>query len=235
MTGLLTPTGLRVLLARRFDSLRCGRNDQCANGDLANLAGLGRFQTALSKRPEFDEDTAVKVHLGPRQAYGHSYLEVLIDADKYNFSVFHCHPDQDQDEEQEEEDYEISKFLVEKDNNRWVLCEDFDKATSADKGFRSVLTGMHFAQLLRRCSRCNFLMSTPYQLCMQCDCQAVSVQDSYFCSVCQEHSKEGDVLVLLPCNHHLHAQCFRKLDRCPVCRKGCRGCGVETVVCRASV
>ena len=72
MTGLLTPTGLRVLLARRFDSLRCGRNDQCANGDLANLAGLGRFQTAISKQPEFDEDTAVKVHLIPRHAYGHS-------------------------------------------------------------------------------------------------------------------------------------------------------------------
>ena len=201
MAGLLTPTGLRVLLARRFDSLRCGRNDQCANGDLANLAGLGRFQTAISKRPEFDEDTAVKVHLRPRHAYGHSFLEVVIDADKYSSSVFHCARDDDQDEEQEEADYEISNVLEEK-GSHWRLCEDFDKATSADKGFRSFLIGMHFAQLLRRCSRCNFLMSTPYQLCMQCDCQAVSGQDSYFCSVCQEHSKEGDVMVLLPSELH---------------------------------
>lgn len=100
-----------MLLARRFDSLRCGRNDHCTNGDLANLAGLGRFQTAISKQPEFDEDTAVKVHLIPRHAYGHSFLEVVIDADKYSFSVFHCACHDEQDEEQEEADYEIANLL----------------------------------------------------------------------------------------------------------------------------
>ncbi|KAL3134975.1 hypothetical protein ABBQ32_007934 [Trebouxia sp. C0010 RCD-2024] len=142
MRRLLTPDGLRVLVARKLDSLRGGRRDQCANGDLSNLSGIGRFQAFIDRRDGFDDDIAVKVYLDCQQGHDFTYLRVVIDSAKYEFSVNYIprrNEHEDRQGEEHDED-EISNFL-ENHGMTWRLCEDFDKASPGDRRFQSFLAG----------------------------------------------------------------------------------------------
>ncbi len=227
MRALLTPDGVRVLVARKLDNLRRGgQKDLCANGDLRPVSYKGKFQTFLSRRDGFDEDTSVRLYLKPRILSGH--VDVKIDSWKYDFSVNYSPGRYDVVDDDDDDDDDISE-LLEIGGMSHILCEDFDKSSNE---LQYILHSLHFMQLVRRCVRCACCMSTPHQLCMQCDCETVSTRDTYFCTVCQAHTSLGDVIVTLACNHHLHAECAKELNRCPVCRKGCRSSATEFKVCR---
>lgn len=213
MRRLLTPDGLRVLVARKLDSLRGGRRDQCANGDLSNLSGIGRFQAFIDRRDGFDDDIAVKVYLDCQQGHDFTYLRVVIDSAKYEFSVNYIprrNEHEDRQGEEHDED-EISNFL-ENHGMTWRLCEDFDKASPGDRRFQSFLAGMHFLQLVKRCIGCNTPMSTPHSLCVQCDCETGSVHARYPLRVPKEHTKAG-------CDFEFHALNLDKFGRCFVCKQ----------------
>ena len=51
----------------------------------------------------------------------------------------------------------------------------------------------------------------------------ISVNDTYFCVICQEKPDFGDILRLLECNHTFHIECidtwFCDNKTCPVCKQ----------------
>ena len=226
MQGLLTLEGLRVLVARKLDALHHDRVDHSANGDLATVNGHGKFFVYLDFNENFDEHTDARVHLLQfSDNLNGEPISLMIDTHKYIFNMRYVRHEVNEDYEVTEEE----DAFLEIHGTTHVLPQGFDNST---KRLTSLLKTIHFMQLIKRCKGCNTAMSTACQLCMQCDCATARTQETYFCSVCQEHTRSGDVIVSLPCNHQLHLQCFDKLDRCPVCRKGCRGSSVETKVCQ---
>ena len=218
-----------MLIARKLDSLRCRVRETYANGDLCILDSDGEsFEIYINRFVGFDEDIAVKLSL---HTYVESYVHVRLNSSKYELTaIYNSGHDEDYDDE---EGYDSGPHaFLEKQKTSWGFSEDFEKSSVEDRNLQCILTGIHFLQQLKRCSRCEIYMSTPHKLCLQCACEVVPTQQTYFCSVCQENTRSGDVIVSLPCNHQLHAECFHKLDRCPVCRKGCRASSVEIKVCR---
>lgn len=54
------------------------------------------------------------------------------------------------------------------------------------------------------------------------DIKITEAEANEICSVCQDGFKQGEIVKVLPCNHHFHTDCilpwFRVKDSCPLCR-----------------
>ena len=97
MQGLLTPSGLRGLVARKIDSLAHDRDEGYANGDLSALDAQAKFYAFLRYNQGFDKDTAVKVEL---RVFENVFVE--IHADKYAFALQYVPVSNTSDSDEEE-------------------------------------------------------------------------------------------------------------------------------------
>lgn len=216
-----------MLLRRKADALRTGIGECFRNGDLGVVGSRDLYyDVVLRRRPGFEHaDKIISLMLST----GHSgRVTVIIDPLKYELTCVLRSKLEDEGDEEDEEHSDKCMF-VERLGNGWFLQEGFEQSNS--KKLQYILRGIQRLQQFKSCMACTTLMMSPHSLCLQCSCEAAPMYDAIFCSICQENTTDQDEVACLPCNHHFHASCYQ-VDRCPVCRKGCRASSIEVKVCQ---